>query len=50
MWVERMVEGDRRDRIRLDAAPWSASRTIDIEATDLTSGEAVRATDHFFMP
>ncbi len=50
MWGERMVEGDRRDRIRLDAAPWSASRTIDIEATDLTSGEAVRATDHFFMP
>ena len=26
MWVERLVEGDRRDRIKLDAAPWSASK------------------------
>ena len=26
MWVERLVEGDRRDRIRLAAAPWSASK------------------------
>ena len=26
------------------------SRTIEIEATDLTSGETVHATDHSFMP
>ena len=26
MWVERLVEGDRRDRMRLDAAPWSADK------------------------
>ena len=23
LWVERLVEGDRRDRIKLDAAPWT---------------------------
>ncbi|MGO4870064.1 MAG: cytochrome c oxidase accessory protein CcoG [Roseiarcus sp.] len=26
LWVERLVEGDRRDRIKLDAAPWSADK------------------------
>lgn len=26
MWVERVVEGDRRDRIKLDAAPWGANK------------------------
>ena len=26
MWVERVVEGDRRDRIKLDAAPWDAEQ------------------------
>jgi cytochrome c oxidase accessory protein FixG len=26
MWVERLVEGDRRDRIKLDAAPWTAAK------------------------
>ncbi len=26
MWVERLVEGDRRDRIKLDAASWDASK------------------------
>jgi cytochrome c oxidase accessory protein FixG len=26
LWVERLVEGDRRERIKLDAAPWSASK------------------------
>jgi len=26
MWVERVVEGDRRDRIKLDAAPWDANK------------------------
>ncbi|MGD1037275.1 MAG: cytochrome c oxidase accessory protein CcoG [Roseiarcus sp.] len=26
MWVERLVEGDRRDRIKLDAASWSADK------------------------
>jgi cytochrome c oxidase accessory protein FixG len=26
MWVERLVEGDRRQRMALDAAPWSASK------------------------
>jgi len=26
LWVERMVEGDRRDRMKLDAAPWSAGK------------------------
>ncbi len=26
MWVERRIEGDRAARIRLDAAPWTASK------------------------
>ncbi len=26
LWVERMVEGDRGDRIRLDKAPWTAGK------------------------
>jgi cytochrome c oxidase accessory protein FixG len=26
MWVERLIEGDRAQRIRLDAAPWSADK------------------------
>jgi cytochrome c oxidase accessory protein FixG len=26
MWIERMVEGDRAARMRLDAAPWSAAK------------------------
>ncbi|MDR0588308.1 MAG: cytochrome c oxidase accessory protein CcoG [Burkholderiales bacterium] len=26
MWIERAIEGDRNARIRLDAAPWSASK------------------------
>lgn len=26
LWVERQVEGDRRDRIKLDAAPWSVDK------------------------
>lgn len=28
VWVERIVEGDRAARIRLDKAPWSASKII----------------------
>ena len=27
MLVERMLEGDRRDRINLDAAPWNAQKS-----------------------
>ncbi|NYZ12679.1 cytochrome c oxidase accessory protein CcoG [Azospirillum sp. RWY-5-1] len=26
LWVERLIEGDRGDRIRLDKAPWSAGK------------------------
>ncbi|WP_342363993.1 cytochrome c oxidase accessory protein CcoG [Terrarubrum flagellatum] len=26
--VERLIEGDRRDRIKLDAAPWSAEKVV----------------------
>ena len=26
LWVERAIEGDRRDRIRLDEAPWTADK------------------------
>ena len=26
MWVERLIEGDRNARIRLDKAPWSAEK------------------------
>jgi cytochrome c oxidase accessory protein FixG len=26
MWVERLVEGDRRDRMKLDAAPWGGDK------------------------
>ena len=26
VWVERRIEGDRRERIKLDAAPWTASK------------------------
>jgi len=36
LWVERKVEGDRRDRIALDNARWTASKV------------AKRATKHFF--
>jgi polyferredoxin len=28
MWVERMLEGDRCDRINLDAAPWNARKIV----------------------
>ena len=28
LWVERSIEGDRRDRIRLDAAPWTTDKII----------------------
>lgn len=28
MWVERMVEGDRNARMRLDKGPWTAARII----------------------
>jgi cytochrome c oxidase accessory protein FixG len=35
MWVERLLEGDRRDRKKLDAAPWTAEKV------------ATRATKHF---
>ncbi len=28
LWVERVIEGDRRDRIRLDAAPWTTDKII----------------------
>jgi cytochrome c oxidase accessory protein FixG len=28
LWVERRIEGDRRDRIRLDAAPWTAEKVV----------------------
>jgi cytochrome c oxidase accessory protein FixG len=28
MWIERKVEGDRQQRIRLDAAPWSADKLM----------------------
>ena len=27
LWVERLIEGDRRERIRLDAAPWTGTRS-----------------------
>ncbi len=26
LWVERVIEGDRRERIKLDAAPWTAKK------------------------
>jgi cytochrome c oxidase accessory protein FixG len=26
LWVERAIEGDRRERIKLDAAPWNAEK------------------------
>ncbi len=28
MWIERRLEGDRNARIRLDAAPWSATKLL----------------------
>ncbi|HET6469803.1 MAG TPA: cytochrome c oxidase accessory protein CcoG [Geminicoccaceae bacterium] len=28
MWVERLIEGDRRDRIRLDAQPLTAAKAV----------------------
>ena len=28
LWVERRIEGDRRDRIRLDAQPWTAEKIV----------------------
>jgi len=28
LWVERAIEGDRRERMRLDAAPWSAGKIV----------------------
>ena len=28
MWVERAIEGDRRDRIKLDAEPWTADKIM----------------------
>ncbi|MBV9287372.1 MAG: cytochrome c oxidase accessory protein CcoG [Hyphomicrobiales bacterium] len=28
LWVERAIEGDRRDRIRLDAAPWTPDKIM----------------------
>ena len=28
LWVERLIEGDRRERIRLDAAPWTGDKII----------------------
>ena len=28
MWVERAVEGDRRERIKLDAAPWTVDKIM----------------------
>ncbi|WP_313027310.1 cytochrome c oxidase accessory protein CcoG [Pseudomonas lopnurensis] len=28
MWVEKITEGDRHQRIRLDAAPWSAGKLL----------------------
>jgi len=28
LFVERRIEGDRRDRIRLDAAPWTADKIV----------------------
>ena len=28
MWAEKVTEGDRNQRIRLDAAPWSASKLL----------------------
>ena len=27
-WVERRIEGDRRDRIKLDEAPWTADKIV----------------------
>ncbi len=27
-WVERVIEGDRRDRMKLDAAPWTSDKII----------------------
>jgi cytochrome c oxidase accessory protein FixG len=27
-WVERVIEGDRRDRIKLDAAPWTTDKIV----------------------
>ena len=28
MWVERAIEGDRRERMKLDAAPWTRSKIV----------------------
>jgi len=28
LWVERMIEGDRRDRIKLDEAPWTTEKIM----------------------
>ena len=28
LWVERIIEGDRRARIKLDAAPWTAHKIV----------------------
>ena len=28
LWVERIIEGDRRERIKLDAAPWTADKIV----------------------
>ena len=28
LWVERLIEGDRRDRIKLDAAPWTVDKIV----------------------
>ena len=28
LWIERRLEGDRAERIRLDAAPWSAEKLL----------------------
>ena len=27
-WVERVIEGDRRDRMKLDAAPWTSDKIV----------------------
>jgi len=36
MWVERKFEGDRQQRIKLDAAPWTAHKLLRKSGTQIT--------------
>ena len=37
-WVERRIEGDRRDRMKLDAEPWTADKIIKRASPSTRSG------------